>query len=174
MEAIGTAAETRVQFLQLLVTQLRHQDPLEPTKQEDFLSQLAQFSTLESIESLNENLDGFLANQLTSQEQQNSLLLEVQQFQNMTSAANLVGKEITYTVPAKVDGDDSPVQSKPQWGQVEAVVIEQDNIFLRVEDQLVELDRVLEIAAQPSVETQLDTARRPRTNNSTASTISNS
>ena len=33
-------------FLSLLTAQLRNQDPLEPVKQEDFLAQLAQFSSL--------------------------------------------------------------------------------------------------------------------------------
>ncbi len=37
------------EFLKLLVTQLTHQDPLEPQDQSQFLAQLAQFSTVEGV-----------------------------------------------------------------------------------------------------------------------------
>ncbi len=40
-------------FLRLLTTQLQHQDPLNPADQEQMLSTLAQFSTLEQMTNLN-------------------------------------------------------------------------------------------------------------------------
>jgi hypothetical protein len=40
-------------FLQLLVTQLRHQDPLNPMDDRDFIAQMAQFSALEQMMNLN-------------------------------------------------------------------------------------------------------------------------
>ncbi len=39
-------------FLNLLVTQLRSQDPFDPIENEDFLAQLAQFSSLESLNNI--------------------------------------------------------------------------------------------------------------------------
>lgn len=39
-------------FLQLLVTQMRYQDPLEPTDNTEYMSQLAQFSQLEAVNNL--------------------------------------------------------------------------------------------------------------------------
>ena len=39
----------REAFLQLLVTQLAHQDPMEPQKDGEFIAQLAQFSSLEQL-----------------------------------------------------------------------------------------------------------------------------
>lgn len=39
-------------FLQLLVTQMQYQDPLEPTDNTEYMSQLAQFSELESMNNL--------------------------------------------------------------------------------------------------------------------------
>lgn len=44
-------------FLTLLVTQLRHQDPLNPTDSAEFTAQLAQFSSLEQLENINGNLE---------------------------------------------------------------------------------------------------------------------
>lgn len=39
-------------FLKLLVTQMQYQDPLEPTSNTEYMSQLAQFSTVEQLENL--------------------------------------------------------------------------------------------------------------------------
>ncbi|MCK5126320.1 MAG: hypothetical protein KAR42_08685 [candidate division Zixibacteria bacterium] len=44
------------EFLQLLVAQLAHQDPTEPMKNEAFVAQLAQFSSLEQMENMNQSL----------------------------------------------------------------------------------------------------------------------
>ncbi|MDD2060796.1 flagellar hook assembly protein FlgD [Pseudomonas sp. GD03860] len=43
-------------FLQLLVTQMKHQNPLDPQENGEFVAQLAQFSSLEGIESLNSSV----------------------------------------------------------------------------------------------------------------------
>ncbi|MCL2854279.1 MAG: hypothetical protein FWE21_01510 [Defluviitaleaceae bacterium] len=40
-------------FLNLLITQLRHQDPLNPMDDRDFIAQMAQFSSLEQMQNLN-------------------------------------------------------------------------------------------------------------------------
>jgi flagellar basal-body rod modification protein FlgD len=40
------------QFLQLLVTQLTNQDPMQPQDQSAFLAQLAQFSTVEGVNNM--------------------------------------------------------------------------------------------------------------------------
>lgn len=45
-------------FLTLLTTQLQYQDPSSPVKNEDFVAQLAQFSSLEQLSSLNATLEG--------------------------------------------------------------------------------------------------------------------
>ncbi len=44
-------------FLTLLITQLRNQDPLSPLDNEAFVAQLAQFSTVSGINASNEKLD---------------------------------------------------------------------------------------------------------------------
>lgn len=48
-------------FLKLLVTQLQHQDPLNPSDPTEFTAQLATFSSLEQLFTVNSNLDKMTA-----------------------------------------------------------------------------------------------------------------
>lgn len=70
-------------FLHMLITQLKHQDPMDPMKDQDFIAQLAQFSSLEQMQNMNDNLmDNLNWNHLLSQTINN------------TMATSLLGKEI--------------------------------------------------------------------------------
>ncbi len=51
-------------FMKLLVEQMANQDPLSPTSDSDFIAQLAQFSMLEQIQSLNDTMSQGQANSM--------------------------------------------------------------------------------------------------------------
>lgn len=71
------------QFLQLLVSQMRHQDPLNPLDGADFASQLAQFNSVEQLINVNNGLRVIQEGQdLMSASLTNSM------------AASLAGKEV--------------------------------------------------------------------------------
>lgn len=70
-------------FLKLLTTQLKAQDPMSPMKGQEFAAQLAQFSSLEQLLNINETLGG----QSTS----NGILASRI---NSSMAADLLGKEV--------------------------------------------------------------------------------
>jgi flagellar basal-body rod modification protein FlgD len=55
--AAATDTLGRNAFLNLLVTQLQHQDPTQPQADGEFLAQLAQFSQLEQLQTLNDKID---------------------------------------------------------------------------------------------------------------------
>jgi len=61
-------------FLTLLVEQLKHQDPLNPMESTEFTAQLAQFSSLEQLFGMNENLGG-IREVLSNQNKENLLEL---------------------------------------------------------------------------------------------------
>ena len=67
-------------FLNLLITQLQNQDPLNPTDSTEFTAQLAQFSSLEQLSNVNDNLEQ---------------LQNYQAAANNSQAVSLLGKEIT-------------------------------------------------------------------------------
>jgi flagellar basal-body rod modification protein FlgD len=56
-------------FLQLLVTQLQHQDPTQPQDDAQFITQLATFSSLEQLSSINSSLQA-IGQLLLDQQQQ--------------------------------------------------------------------------------------------------------
>lgn len=46
----------KTEFLELLVAQLKNQDPLDPVNNDQFVTQLASFSSLEQLMSINEGV----------------------------------------------------------------------------------------------------------------------
>jgi flagellar basal-body rod modification protein FlgD len=70
-------------FLLLLTTQLRYQDPMSPADPKDFVAQLAQFSSLEQLINVNTKMDDFST---TAQSLQKS--------QDMAQGVSLLGKTV--------------------------------------------------------------------------------
>lgn len=73
--ATGSKALGKDAFLQLLVTQLKNQNPLDPQDNSAFVAQLAQFSSLEGITTLNDTVSGIAGNYNSSQALQASSLV---------------------------------------------------------------------------------------------------
>lgn len=63
------------QFLQLMITQIKHQDPLNPADSGEFLSQLAQFGTVNGITELQSSFDAFATSLQSSQALQASTMV---------------------------------------------------------------------------------------------------
>lgn len=63
------------EFLELLVTQLNNQNPLEPQENGEFIAQLAQFSTVEGVDKLNSSMESMLSGYQSSQALQASSLV---------------------------------------------------------------------------------------------------
>ncbi|MGZ7458663.1 flagellar hook assembly protein FlgD [Pseudomonas sp. Ma2-10] len=103
--ATGNKALGKDAFLQLLVTQLKNQNPLEPQDNGEFVAQLAQFSSLEGITTLNDTVSGLASNYNSSQALQASSLVGRSVIAPGGTAVVDTAKSFsgTIAVPASVD-----------------------------------------------------------------------
>ena len=74
-------------FLSLMLQQMKNQDPTQPMDNNEWLAQLAQYSTLEQMTQMNDGLA-----QLTGTMQ--ALVAGVAQNSNITQTLSLIGKEV--------------------------------------------------------------------------------
>lgn len=81
-------------FLKLLVTQLQNQDPLNPDNPTEFTAQLAQFSSLEQLFSLNKSMDNLATSNANS---------------DKFSTLGTIGKQVEYH-SASVNFSGDPVK----------------------------------------------------------------
>lgn len=95
----SAGAMSQSDFLKLMVAQLQAQDPTNPVDNQQFASQMAQFSTLSATQDLNTTVSS-LASQLTTASQTNQVL----------SSANLVGRNVM--VPATTTAYDGSTATK--------------------------------------------------------------
>ncbi len=110
-------------FLNLLVTQMKYQDPLEPTTNEDFLAQMAQFSSLEQMQNLNTSFQ-------------------------LSQANNLIDKYVQGTVTNEVSGNKTEV-----IGIVDAVNLKNGVPYLLVNEQEMALSSVTTVISDFGTET---------------------
>ena len=119
---INTASNIQMDYMKLLVTQLQNQNPLEPMDNNQMASQLAQFSQLQQLESMNSNF----ANVLSSTER--------------NYANSLIGKEISFATENETGTMD--VTS----GVVEEVINNVDGeIMLVTADHAIALEGVISV-----------------------------
>jgi len=111
-------------FLQLLVTQLRHQDPLSPQDNSAFVAQMAQFSSLEQMQNLNENMERMLNLQFS------------------ISAPHFLDRYVTVA-------DESGL---PYSGRVQAIEYDWGSTFLVIDDKRYGLELLLGVSGGNNVE----------------------
>lgn len=97
-------------FLQLLVAQMQYQDPLEPTDNTEYISQLATFSSLEEMQNIN---------------------------QSMTegNAYSLVGKHVFVKVTSDKTGE-----TFYDHGMVEYIMRENGKVYVSINDSLYNIE----------------------------------
>ncbi|MDV9034049.1 flagellar hook assembly protein FlgD [Pseudomonas sp. RAC1] len=101
-------------FLQLLVTQMQHQNPLDPQDNSEFVSQLAQFSSLEGIQTLNQSVNGITSAMGSSQALQASSLVGrsviVQNDKAMIDPSKSLNGQVV--VPQNIDNGKITIKDK--------------------------------------------------------------
>lgn len=99
-------------FLQLLVAQMKYQDPLEPTSNTEYISQLATFSSLEEMQNMRGSLE-------------------------LQRASAMVGQEVYIKTTDKATGSTDFVH-----GKVDYVQYENGKAFLSVNGSLYSIDEL--------------------------------
>lgn len=120
----------KAMFLELLVTQLRYQDPLNPTDTGQFLSQTAQFNALEKMQEVADQSAQLLSTQMAF------------------GAAGLVGQSVSYP-----GADGVPVT-----GTVSGVTFGATGPVLEVDGVQVSLLNILTVGTTTSLPTTPDPA----------------
>ena len=82
-QGVGDATLGKEEFLQLLVAQLKNQDPLNPSRPEEMAAQLAQFTSVEQLININE--------QMSSQSASNEAMAIAL---NNSAAVSVIGKDV--------------------------------------------------------------------------------
>ncbi len=116
----------REDFLRLLTTQMRYQDPTQPMNPDQMLTQLAQFSSVQGLEDLNRNFQSLAVSLVSSQALQ---------------ATQLVGKQ------ALVPAETLNFAEEPVAGAVE-LPFDSSNVTIRIENEQGELVDTLQLDAQ--------------------------
>lgn len=106
-------------FLKLLITELRHQDPMSPMQDKDFIAQLAQFSSLEQMKQMSQGFEVFGESATASQ------------------AFGMAGKWIDYLDP----NDPTFIRT----GKVSSVTFEYGQPMLNVNGEFVSLNNVMRV-----------------------------
>ena len=109
-------------FLQLLVAQMSNLDPFgenqDPTQ---YITQLAQFSTLEEMQTMSASLENLAA-------LNNGLLVN----SAVSTASNFLGKNAEFLVPGQTNSDGTITDATTFKGRVESVFIENGLVYLDV------------------------------------------
>ncbi|MGN1050502.1 MAG: flagellar hook capping FlgD N-terminal domain-containing protein [Selenomonadaceae bacterium] len=85
-------------FLQLLVTQMQYQDPLDPQDNSEYLSQLAQFSALEQVSNVSSSL-----------EKVNTLIENIDTSVLVGQLSGMIGKEVQWTMTSSTTDENGNV-----------------------------------------------------------------
>jgi len=117
----------RDEFTKILITQLQHQDPLDPMDDREFIVQMTQFSKLEQLHNLNESQERY-------------------------SLMNMLGKHAT----ARKDGDkiEGKVTGIKGFGSSPKLEIEGRTIELKDIDEVLDTENMNESEVDPETDYQ--------------------
>ncbi|MGR3301206.1 MAG: flagellar hook assembly protein FlgD [Candidatus Scalindua sp.] len=108
--ATSAAIVSKDEFLKLFVAQLKNQSPLDPLKGHEFIAQLAQFSTVEQLTSLNTSF----ANEF--------------KFQQLLGGGDLIGRSATYVDTAFGGAGQGVIQGSKISNGITTVTINNQDI----------------------------------------------
>ena len=121
-------------FLTILITQLSNQDPTQPMKDTEFIAQMAQFSSVQQLSEISQ--------QITSLQQ------------SLGMSSTMIGKEVTWTQIATGTDDASGVMS----GIVDSIIIRSGVQYAVVGEYEIKLDDITKISQPGSSDASAEQA----------------
>ena len=142
------------EFLQLLVTQLRNQDPMNPSNAQEFAAQLAQFSSLEQLTNINDTLatQNEIATAQIQAQAANTAVGVIGRTVLAPSDQLAVGEQTTLDVSSPADGR-ATLRLLDETGQEVAVV---DLGYIRAGRQQLDVSQALADVPPDTYRVQID------------------
>lgn len=103
--ALQAQTLTQNDFLKLMTSQLQNQDPLKPLDNSEFVSQMAQFSTVSGIQNLQNSFSTLASSLSSGQALQASSLVGHNVLTSSSTAALTAGGKVSLGVDAPTSGD---------------------------------------------------------------------
>nr|WP_246346248.1 FlgD family protein [Anoxybacillus mongoliensis] len=134
----GKSSLGKDDFLKILIAQLQHQDPLNPMEDREFISQMANFSSLEQMVNMSNMMSKFIETQTGTSEKLTGTLDALQKLIQQQSTPSLaqysewIGKTVTWD---------------EQSGVVKAVVQKGTDVWLELDQgEMVLASRVTKVS----------------------------
>jgi flagellar basal-body rod modification protein FlgD len=116
----GTGTLGKDDFMKILVAQLKHQDPMQPLQDREFIAQMAQFSSVEQIMNMGNEMK----------------LLR----QSMGISSDLIGKNISWNM-----SNSSGTGLETKSGIVDAISFSGGNQYVLVGEERIPIDQLVKV-----------------------------
>lgn len=107
-------------FMKILVAQLKHQDPMKPLEDKEFIAQMAQFSSIEQIQNMSKNMEMMR--------------------QSLGISSDLIGKHVSWATQAGLS-DEMEIQS----GMVDSIWFKDGIQMIQSGAATIPLDDIIEV-----------------------------
>ncbi len=108
------------EFLKILLTQLQNQDPSQPLQDREFIAQMAQFSSVEQLMNMSNEIGALR--------------------QSLGISSDLIGKEVSW-----LDADTDGESIIEVYGVVDAILFDNGMQFAKVGDMAIPIDDIVRV-----------------------------
>ena len=135
-DSSGTVSNPTMQdsqlFLKMLTVSMTNQDPTSPTDGNEFLNQMLQYTTMETLTSVTKSIE-----ELVNISNTNNM------YNVIGNAITLVGKNVTMLIP---EGANGSTETTNVSGVVDKVSLDESGIWIEIDGKKYEYDNLLSVS----------------------------
>lgn len=113
------------QFLSILVTQLKNQDPMQPMEDKEFIAQMAQFTSVEQLMNISSQLNAMS--------------------QSLGNVSGLIGKQISWVDSGSSSDQSGESTSEIKTGIVDSIIVKDGVQYASVGSVAIPITKIVEI-----------------------------